>query len=231
MNRIIFSLVMCFMALTNPILAADNLTISNFVVVQGVEGQEFTIELNNDQNYAAFQFDLYLPGGITITSFGADSRLPQGTDFQMQQQTDGSYRFIAVPPDLNSNITGTSGSIINITVTINSSVSFGSLTGYFRNIKLSDKNGEGNTYNEMSFPITVLKLGDVNDDGDVDIADAVCIVNHIVGKPNTTFVEAVADANGDGDIDIADAVHIVNLVVGKITSLTPKFNFTLPEPQ
>ena len=73
--------------------------------------------------------------------------------------------------------------------------------------------------------------GDVNGDGDVDIADAVCIVNHIVGKPNATFIEAVADANGDGDIDIADAVHIVNLVVGKITSLTPKFNFTLPEPQ
>lgn len=76
-----------------------------------------------------------------------------------------------------------------------------------------------------------IKKGDVNDDGDVDIADAVCIVNHIVGKPNTTFVEAAADVNGDGDIDIADAVHIVNLVVGKITSLTPKFDFTLPEPQ
>ena len=231
MNRIIFSLVMCFVALTNPILAADKLTISNFQIIYGTTDYEFTIDLNNDQAYAAFQFDLYLPKGITIAIYSAGNRLPANTDLQMQQQTDGSYRFIAVPPDLNSNITGTSGSIINITVTANSSVSFGSLTGYFRNVKLSDAKGEGNTYNEMSFPMTVLKLGDVNDDGDVDIADAVCIVNHIVGKPNTTFIEAVADANGDGDIDIADAVHIVNLVVGKITSLTPKFNFTLPEPQ
>ena len=232
MNRIIFSLVMCFMALTNPILAADNLTISNFVVVQGVEGQEFTINLNNDYTYAAFQFDLYLPEGITVSNdFSATDRLANGTDLQMQQQTDGSYRFIAVPPDLNSNITGTSGSIINITVTASSSVSFGSLTGYFRNIKLSDAKGEGNTYNEMSFPVTVLKLGDVNDDGDVDIADAVCIVNHIVGKPNATFIEAAADANGDGDIDIADAVHIVNYVVGKINALAPKFDITLREPQ
>ena len=231
MNRIIFSLVICFVALTSPILAADNLTITNFLVVQGIGDQEFTINLNNDYTYAAFQFDLYLPEGITISSCSAGNRLPANTNLQMQQQADGSYRFIAVPPDLKSNINGTSGSIINITVTANSSVSFGSLTGYFRNIKLSDAKGEGNTYNEMSFSMTVLKLGDVNDDGDVDIADAVCIVNHIVGKPNTTFVEAVADANGDGDIDIADAVHIVNLVVGKITSLTPKFNFTLPEPQ
>lgn len=58
--------------------------------------------------------------------------------------------------------------------------------------------------------------GDVNGDGDVDIADAVCIVNHIVGKTNITFIKDAADANDDGDIDIADAVHIVNLVVGKI---------------
>ena len=75
------------------------------------------------------------------------------------------------------------------------------------------------------------KKGDVNGDGDVDIADAVCIVNHIVGKPNTTFIEAAADANGDGDIDIADAVHIVNYVVGKINALSPRLNVTLPEPQ
>ena len=74
-------------------------------------------------------------------------------------------------------------------------------------------------------------LGDANGDGDVDIADAVCIVNYVVGKPNTTFIEAAADANGDGDIDIADAVHIVNLVVGKISALAPRFDWNLPEPE
>ena len=73
--------------------------------------------------------------------------------------------------------------------------------------------------------------GDVNGDGDVDIADAVCIVNHIVGKPNTTFFEDAADVNNDGDIDIADAVHIVNYVVGKISALAPRFEWNLPEPE
>ena len=73
--------------------------------------------------------------------------------------------------------------------------------------------------------------GDVNGDGDVDIADAVCIVNHVVGKPTPTFNVNAADVNGDGDIDIADAVRIVNLVVGKINALAPKFEITLPEPQ
>lgn len=77
----------------------------------------------------------------------------------------------------------------------------------------------------------LLVKGDVNGDGDVDIADAVCIVNHIVGKPNTTFVLAATDANGDGDVDIADAVHIVNFVVGKIPALAPRHEADQPQPE
>lgn len=73
--------------------------------------------------------------------------------------------------------------------------------------------------------------GDVNGDGDVDIADAVCIVNHVVGKTNTSFNAAAADVNGDGDIDIADAVYIVNLVVGKIDALVRQRPTTLPESE
>ena len=62
--------------------------------------------------------------------------------------------------------------------------------------------------------MTILQ-GDVNGDRTVDIADAVCIVNHVVGKTTPTFVEADADVNGDGKVDIADAVKIMNMVVGK----------------
>lgn len=79
-------------------------------------------------------------------------------------------------------------------------------------------------------PMESLK-GDVNCDGDIDIADAVAVVNYVVGKPNATFVEAAADVDGDGEVDIADAVRIVNLVVGKISALAREFHFSLPEPQ
>ena len=73
--------------------------------------------------------------------------------------------------------------------------------------------------------------GDVNGDGEVDIADAVCIVNYVVGKPNAAFIEAAADVDGDGVVDIADAVRIVNLVVGKITALSRQMLFDTVEPQ
>ena len=93
------------------------------------------------------------------------------------------------------------------------------------------RNYEITSYTGGILSIVTWILGDANGDGSVDIADAVCIVNHVVGKPNTTFIEAAADANGDGDIDIADAVHIVNYVVGKIQALAPHFDRNLPEPE
>ena len=53
------------------------------------------------------------------------------------------------------------------------------------------------------------------DNGGIDIGDAVCIVNHLVDKTNTTFNNKLADLNGNGGIDIGDAVMIVNILVGK----------------
>lgn len=73
--------------------------------------------------------------------------------------------------------------------------------------------------------------GDVNDDGVVDIADAVCIVNYIVGKPNAVFFESAADVNNDDKIDIADAVRIVNYVLGNIPALAPRLDGSLSEPE
>ena len=232
MNKIILSLALCLTALS-PTRAADDLTIADFLAMPGTTDKELAISLNNDQPYAAFQFDLVLPEGVTVTSFSATERLAQKTDVQMHQQPNGSYRFIAIPTDLTTNITGTSGTIITITVSVANNAALGTLTGYFHNIKLSNTSGEGPTYNEISFPINIYKRGDVNNDGDIDIADAVCIVNHVVGKPTPSFNDKAADVNDDGDIDIADAVRIVNFVVGKIDALARRYEveWNLPEPE
>ena len=56
----------------------------------------------------------------------------------------------------------------------------------------------------------------MNGDGEVNIGDAICIVNYVMGKPNSTFTLASADVNNDSVVNIADAIYIVNFVVGKI---------------
>ena len=54
------------------------------------------------------------------------------------------------------------------------------------------------------------KAGDVNGDNDVDIADAVAVLNAMAGKS----VSGNPDVNGDGSVDIADAVKVLNIMAG-----------------
>ena len=57
-------------------------------------------------------------------------------------------------------------------------------------------------------------LGDVNNDGDVTIADVTALVNIILGK-STDYDEQLADVNGDKSVTIADVTALVNIILGK----------------
>ena len=54
-------------------------------------------------------------------------------------------------------------------------------------------------------------LGDVNNDGYVDIADAVAVLNMMAGKGRNEL----GDVNFDNEVDIADAVGVLNIMAGK----------------
>lgn len=58
-------------------------------------------------------------------------------------------------------------------------------------------------------------LGDVNDDGIVDITDAIMIVYYALGEEPKGFIKEAADMNDDGNIDITDAVIVVYQVLNK----------------
>ena len=66
------------------------------------------------------------------------------------------------------------------------------------------------TYNPL------VKMGDVNEDGKVDIADVVATVNYVLGTIPSVFNETAADVSGNGRIDISDVVDIVNLVLNPL---------------
>ena len=54
--------------------------------------------------------------------------------------------------------------------------------------------------------------GDVNGDGQVDIADVNAVINMMLGKTAQT---AAGDVTGDGSVDIADVNAVINLMLGK----------------
>ena len=57
--------------------------------------------------------------------------------------------------------------------------------------------------------------GDVNNDGNVTIADVTALVNLILGKDDSGYNRTAADVNNDGSITIADVTALVNLILGK----------------
>ena len=57
--------------------------------------------------------------------------------------------------------------------------------------------------------------GDANGDSEVNISDAVAIVNYILGNPSLGFNAAAADVNNDGKVTISDAVGVVNMILNK----------------
>ena len=56
-------------------------------------------------------------------------------------------------------------------------------------------------------------LGDVNDDGVVNIGDPICLVSWLLGQNPPVFIYEQADVNCDGKLNIADAVGIVQLIL------------------
>ena len=54
-------------------------------------------------------------------------------------------------------------------------------------------------------------LGDVNNDGVVDVVDVSIVVNVILGNDSN----ASADLNGDGIIDVLDIVLLLNIILGQ----------------
>ncbi len=91
-----------------------------------------------------------------------------------------------------------------------------------------------NTFGEHDLTISESQytaIGDVDGDGVIDLADAVLVINHYVGKPVAKFNEKAADVDGDNVIDLADAVRIINYYVGKVQSLARSIDIDGLDPQ
>lgn len=63
-------------------------------------------------------------------------------------------------------------------------------------------------------PSDIDSLGDVNHDGEVNMTDAILVMDKYLGKP-VELDEDFADMNFDGKITMADANAIVNIALGK----------------
>ena len=215
---------------------------ANPVTVSKGSTATLTISLKNAQTTNGYSFDLKLPEGVTLAKDNSDEYLytlstrHNGHVATVNyKEASGVYGF-AVMSLSSKDVKESDGAILTLTLNISDEMKEGDYAVKVQNARYSLSSGATSVaMEEVTSLLTVDSYikGDANGDSMVDIADAVCIVNHIVGKATPAFIEAAADANGDGVVDIADAVRIVNLIVGKIDALAREQNMddALPNPE
>ena len=155
--------------------AADELSVSSPVTLVAGATQEFALSFNATNTYSAYQFDLILPKGVTVT----DKRL-EGSRIEVDmskfyvshtlEMSDGktdsdgktTYTFLSYSSS-NVNLKGTSGALLYIKISAGNDVS-GTLSASIENIKFaasgaSGSIGEGSaTLSDVAFDITVQGL-------------------------------------------------------------------------
>jgi hypothetical protein len=56
-------------------------------------------------------------------------------------------------------------------------------------------------------------MGDVNDDGRVNVTDIMAVASYILKYDLPSFNVAAADVNGDGKINVTDIMGIANIIL------------------
>ena len=203
---------------------ADELIVSDFSITAG-ETKSISIELSNPtKDYIAFEFSMRLPDGVRIV-YDEDNYLMAELNSERSNRHelevsepnhDGVYRFLCYS-NKNNTFKGKSGEIINLTVHCADDAAAGSYTGSVYDMIFSDANKVEVDFDDFTFKVTIasaVKPGDANGDGNVTIADAVAVVNYILGNHSDFFVFNAANVDGDSEITIADALAIVNIILG-----------------
>ena len=201
-----------------PVVTTENtMTLSN-VTANTRTTVAFPIGLNNVDEITALQMDLYLPSGITLATdedgdvkIETTDRVSNKHTVDCSKMADGSYRIICYSTT-NNTFTGNGGELFSLLLIVSSELVDGDYEITATNIDLSDKTGTAYSGQDVKGVVTVKSymLGDVDGNGQHSINDVVCIINYVLNRPNTTFIEAAADMDGNGEISVNDAVLLIS---------------------
>jgi len=208
----------------------DISSMNNVVYLNKVEANadsqiNLSIRMKNNVGIRGFQFDLYLPEGITavknakgkIINSLSEGRLPEDDEhsLSLNEQSDGSIRFLCGSL-YDETFTGNDGEIATISIKLAEDMEDGDYPIILRNMKLTEtdiNNFYQTDYVKSTLTVKSYMLGDINDDGKIDVSDYIGIANHILGNTPDGFVLKAADVNEDGLIDVSDYIGVANIIL------------------
>lgn len=219
--------------------------LTNAIYIEPFEGRvgddiNIEVRLKNAASATSYGFELVLPQGISIAvdsdgSFDDEVTLStrhKGHTTTTNKLSDTTYK-IGVASMSSKVLTDNDGVAITIKAHVSADMAVGEYPIMVKNPLIVNNDGTKPNVQETLSKITIEDYvkGDVDGDGVIDLADAVLVINHYVGKPVASFIDKAADVDGDGVIDLADAVLIINYYVGKIPSLARSMEDDGLEPQ
>ena len=154
MRKLIISIFMLCVGYAGMLNAANTdissrnnvIYIEPFTAAQGTQVQ-MSIKMKNTVAIRGFQFDLYLPDGVTVAKTAKGkiiasltaSRLPEDDEHSLtlSEQVDGSIRFLCGSL-YDETFIGTDGEIATLTINIDAEMDDGNYPVYLRKMKLTE---------------------------------------------------------------------------------------------
>ena len=208
----------------------DISSMNNVIYLNKVEASadsqiNLSIRMKNTAAIRGFQFDIYLPEGVTVVKSAkgkiigslSEGRLPEDDEHSLtlSEQGDGAIRFLCGSL-YDETFTGNDGEIATLTVKVAEEMNDGDYPIILRNMKMTEtdiNNYYQTDYVKSTLTIKSYTLGDINNDQKIDVSDYIGIANHILGNTPEGFVFAAADVNLDGNIDVSDYIGVANIIL------------------
>lgn len=172
----------------------------------------YTLKVGMD-NYTTdlvgMQFDVHWTNAMHYESVKASDRW-NNEHITAIPINDNTLRVVAytIP---STAISGNSGELMRLHFTCDDEAYEGT-TVRIDSISLSNTKGEQKS-SLQDLAMKIVKMGDVNNDGVIDVTDVTMLINRVLGTKSTNFHESVADMNGDTVLDVTDVTLLINKVL------------------
>lgn len=213
MRHIILNIILLFAALSG--IANDRLYIKEFEIVAG-ETKIIALILDNDTAYSAFQTDIYLSSGLEIEQEDGEyiidlnpERTAKSHVVSTFKRENGAIRVFVTSQNL-ATFRGCGGDIAYIQIKATNAFP-GSGTISLRNSIAAESDATRHILADCTAKageLSTLK-GDVNGDGEVNIADINAIIDMILSGRS----DPSGDVNGDGEVNIADINAVIDIIL------------------
>ena len=203
--------------------ADDNVSVIRPLNIKAGQTQKVAIALENTKAYTAFQMDIKLPTGLTLSNpkslrtsdatfhnitAGEVEGVTRVVALSYKEETDGSVQ----EGNGNKNfIDGKSEIILFFDITAaDDYVDDGNIE--VKNVKFVSADGTTQAMVDASSASGSI-LGDTNSSGNINTVDASYILMNIVGNKPANFVNKAADIDLNGIINTVDATLILRMLV------------------